>query len=80
MWEVQEQHNLPLYISPLPLAMSFCSGQRRRIPDQERLLLKHNVDSEEEGDPDSPANPDEEDSSDDLDECESLTPSEIREI
>ena len=43
-------------------------------------LLKHNVDSEEEGDPDSPANLDEEDSSDDLDECESLTPSEIREI
>ena len=43
-------------------------------------LLKHNVDSEEEGDPDSPANPDDEDSSDDLDKCESLTPSEIREI
>ena len=43
-------------------------------------LLKHNVDSEEEGDPDSPENPDEEDSSDDSDECESLTPSEIREI
>ena len=43
-------------------------------------LLKHNVDSEEEGDPDSPANPDDEDSSDDSDECESLTPSEIREI
>ena len=43
-------------------------------------FLKHNVDSEEEGDPDSPANPDDEDSSDDSDECESLTPSEIREI
>ena len=42
-------------------------------------LLKHNVDSEEEEDPDSPANPDHE-SSDDLDECESLTPSEIWEI
>ena len=43
-------------------------------------LLKHNVDFEEQGDPDSPANPDDEDSSDDSDECESLTPSEIREI
>ena len=43
-------------------------------------LLKHNVDSEEEGDTDSPANPDDEDSLDDSDECESLTPSEIREI
>ena len=38
------------------------------------------MDSEEEGDPDSPANLDEEDSSDNSDECESLTPSEIREI
>ena len=38
------------------------------------------MDSEEEGDPDSPANTDDEDSSDDSDECESLTPSEIREI
>ena len=37
-------------------------------------LLKHNVDSEEDGDLDSLA------SSDDLDECESLTPNEIREI
>ena len=43
-------------------------------------LLKHNVDFEEEGDLDSPANPDDEDSSDDSDECESLTPSEIWEI
>ena len=43
-------------------------------------LLKHNVESEEEGDPNSPANPDDEDSSDDSDECESLTPSKIREI
>ena len=42
-------------------------------------LLKHNVDSEEEGDPDSSANSDDE-SSDDSDESESLTPSEIREI
>ena len=41
-------------------------------------LLKHNVESEGE-DPESPANPDEEDSSDDS-KCESLTPSEIREI
>ena len=46
----------------------------------QEALVKHNVESEEEEDPDSPANPDEEESSDDLDECESLTPSEIREI
>ena len=45
-----------------------------------KALLKHNVDSEEEGDPDSPANPDDENSSDNSDECESLTSSEIREI
>ena len=42
-------------------------------------LLKHNVESEGEEDPESPANPDEEDSSDDS-ECESLMRSEIREI
>ena len=42
-------------------------------------LLKHNMESEGEEDPESPANPDEEDSSDDS-ECESLTPSEIWEI
>ena len=42
-------------------------------------LLKHNVESKGEEDPESPANPDEEDSSDDS-KCESLTPSEIREI
>ena len=45
----------------------------------QEALVKHNVESEEEENPDSPANPDEEESSDDL-ECESLTPSEIREI
>ena len=39
-------------------------------------LLKHNVESKEEEDPDSP---DEEESSDNS-ECESLTPSEVREI
>ena len=43
-------------------------------------LVKHNVEFEEDEDPTSPANPDEEESSDDSDECESLTPSEIREI
>ena len=42
-------------------------------------LQKYNVKSEGEDDPESPANPDEEESSDDS-ECESLTPSEIREI
>ena len=42
-------------------------------------LLKHNVESEEDEDPDSPAKLDEEESSDDS-ECESLTPSEVREI
>ena len=38
------------------------------------------MESEEDEDPASPANPDEEESLDDSDECESLTPSEIREI
>ena len=42
-------------------------------------LLKHNVESEGEEDPESPEDPDEEESSDDL-ECESLTFGEIREI
>ena len=42
-------------------------------------LLKHNVESEGEEDPESPANPDEEESSDNS-ECESLSSGEIREI
>ena len=42
-------------------------------------LQKYNVESEGEDDPESLANPDEEESSEYL-ECESLTPSEIREI
>ena len=42
-------------------------------------LLKHNVESEGEEDPESPANLDEEDSSDNS-ECESLSSGEIREI
>ena len=42
-------------------------------------LLKHNVKSEGEEDPESPANPDEEESSDDS-ECESLSSGEIQEI
>ena len=46
----------------------------------QEALVKHNVESEEDEDPASPANPDEEGSSDDSDECETLTPSEIREI
>ena len=45
----------------------------------QEALVKHNVESEEDEDPASPANPNEEESSDDS-ECESLTPSEIREI
>ena len=45
----------------------------------QEALVKHNAESEEDEDPVSPANPDEEESSDDS-ECESLTPSEIREI
>ena len=46
----------------------------------QEALVKHNVESDEDEDPVSPANPDEEGSLDDLDECESLSPSEIREI
>ena len=42
-------------------------------------LLKHNVESEREEDPESPVDPDEEESSNDS-ECESLTSGEIREI
>ena len=42
-------------------------------------LLKHNVESEGEEDPESSVNPDEEESSDDS-ECESLSSGEIREI
>ena len=45
----------------------------------QEAFVKHNVESEEDDDLASPINPDEEESSDDL-ECESLTPSEIREI
>ena len=45
----------------------------------QEALVKHNVESEEEENPDSPANSEEEESSDNS-ECESLTPSEIREI
>ena len=45
----------------------------------QEALVKHNVESEEEEEPDSPANPDKEESSDDS-EYESLTPSEVREI
>ena len=46
----------------------------------QEALVKHNVESEEDEDPTSPANPDEEESSDDSNKCESLTPSEIKEI
>ena len=46
----------------------------------QEALAKHNVESEEDEDPASSANSDKEGSSDDSDECESLTPSEIREI
>ena len=45
----------------------------------QEALVKHNLESEEDDDPTSPVNPDEEESSHDS-ECESLTPSEIREI
>ena len=43
----------------------------------QEALGKHNMESEEDEDPASPANPDKEGSLDDSDECESLTPSEI---
>ena len=46
----------------------------------QEALVKHNVESKEDEDPASPANPNDEGSSDDSDECESLSPSEIREI
>ena len=46
----------------------------------QEALVKHNVESEEDEDPASLANPDGEGSSDDLNECDSLSPSEIKEI
>ena len=45
----------------------------------QEALVKHNVESDEDDDPASPAHPEEKESSDDS-ECESLTSSEIREI
>ena len=45
----------------------------------QEALAKHNVESEEDEDPTSPANPDKEESTDDS-KCESLTPTKIREI
>ena len=54
-------------------------AEKKKYRIQE-ALVKHFMESEEEEDPNSPANPDEEESLDDSDECESLTPSEIREI
>ena len=46
----------------------------------QEAFVKHNVESDEDEDLASPANLDEEGSSDDSDECESLSPNEIREI
>ena len=54
------------------------SNEKKEYRTKE-ALQKYNVKSEREDDPESPANPDEEESSDDSG-CESLTPSEIREI
>ena len=54
------------------------TAEKKKYRIQE-ALVKHNVESEEDDDPASPVNPDEKESSDDS-ECESLTPSEIREI
>ena len=45
----------------------------------QKALVKHNMESEEEENPDSPTDPEEEESLDDS-KCESLTPSEVREI
>ena len=54
------------------------SNEKKEYRTKE-ALQPYNVKSEEEDDPESPANSDEKESSDDL-ECESLTSSEIREI
>ena len=66
------------YIFHLYHAHEFLLTVEKEYRIQE-ALVKHNVESEEDDDPTSPVNPDERESSDDL-ECESLTPSEIREI
>ena len=67
------------YIFHLYHSHELLPAEKKEYRIQE-ALIKHNVESEEDEDPASPANPDEEKSSDDSDKCESLTPSEIREI
>ena len=66
------------YIFHLYHAHEFLLTNEKEYRIQE-ALVKHNVESDEDDDPASPAHPDEKESSDDS-ECESLTPSEIREI
>ena len=68
-----------------PYVFHLYHSQELLLPNEKKeyrtkeALQKYNVESEGEDDPESPANPDEEESSDDS-ECESLIPSEIREI
>ena len=67
------------YIFHLYHAHEFLLTNEKKEYRIQEALVKHNVESDEDDDPASPANPDEKESSDDS-ECESLTPSEIREI
>ena len=68
-----------------PYVFHLYHSQELLLPNEKKeyrtkeALQKYNVESEGEDDPESPANPNEEENSDDS-ECESLTPSEIREI
>ena len=67
-----------LYVFHLYHSQELLLPEKKEYRTKE-ALQKYNVKSEGEDDPESPANPDEEESSDDS-ECESPTPSEIREI
>ena len=61
------------------LRYSYYDTTEKKEYRTKEALQKYNVEFEGEDDPESPANPDEEESPDES-ECESLTPSEIREI
>ena len=77
-WEVQSNTDLP-YIFHLYHSHELLLLAEKKEYRIQEALVKHNVESEEEEEPNSPANLDEEESSDDS-ECESLTPSEVRKI
>ena len=68
-----------LYVFHLYQAHELLLPAEKKEYQIKEALLKHNVESEGEGDPENPEDSEEEESSDDS-ECESLTSGEIREI